>query len=324
VLCCTSSAAFMSTLGWRARGASSPGQLLNGPDTRLLRSQEDAQVRTGLQRVLSTSAGHSLSPAALAELRFIAAAKSPPADSLATAVKARASAAVGAAGPSEMATILEAKHDSPAKAAHHSAAEHAPLSLAPGLPPLRASLPAPLPSASSAVVSDDTAAGPTQPGLTSTAPDMLTSREGAATSARSLPAPPLDESAPAAAARGLPTMNTRTKRETRRRLAFQPPAADVAGDGKADGMETLRRTVAVPSDLATLAAGGSRPVRCRLLVHLMHPSTPFTDIACYPRQLRGGVRPDRIPTCTHVKPGSSATASPLHAGPLPHNIHVRM
>ena len=228
-----------------------------------MQSQEDAQVGTGLQRVLSTSAGHSLSPAALAELRSIAAAKSPSAESPAF-VKARASAAVGATGLSEMATILEAKSDSPAKDAHYSEADQLPL--APGLPPLdkvrsaTLSLPVPQLCESSTVISSDMAAGAARPALTSTGPSVQMSRDGAPSS-RSLPAAPSHDPAPEAAAHGLPAPHTGSKREARRRLAFQPNAAEAAGSGYADGMETLRRTVAVPSDLATLAAGGSRAVR---------------------------------------------------------------
>ncbi len=308
VLCCKSSATVVILIAdWRARGAGpipDPGPQLTGSNTSFLRPQEDAQVGTGLQRVLSTSAGHSLSPAALAELRSIAAAKSPSVDGLASAIKPRASAAVGTAGLTEMATILEAKHDSPAKAAHHnSAIEHAQLLLAPGLPPLRATLPAPQPSASSAVISHGTAAGAAQPGCTSTAANMTPSDRGS-------PTLPFDESASKAATRGLPGLNTRSKREARRRLAFQPPNADRAVDGNADGTETLRRTLAVPSDLATLAAGGSRPVRSRLSIHVIHPSTPFTCTACFPRQSHRGVRPYHVLACTRVKPCSSITVCP--------------
>ena len=221
--------------------------------------------------MLSTSAGHSLSPAALAELRSIATAKSPSAESLAFAVKA-----VCTAGPSEMATIVEAKSDSPAKAVHCSVAEQ--LALAPGLPPLRASLPAPQLCAPSMLVSRGTAAGAAQLRPTSAATDVPLLREGAAPSACGLP------SRDDPALQGLPAPSTGSKREARRRLAFHPAAGDVASDSDADGMETLRRTVAVPSNLATLAAGGSRPVRSCYMIHVMHPLMLCVCMPVCPRQ----------------------------------------
>ena len=64
-----------------------------------------------------------------------------------------------------------------------------------------------------------------------------------------------------AASHGLPAVKTGAKRDPRRRLAFQPAAADISDNSDADGGQTLRRTVEVPSDLATLTAGGSGLVR---------------------------------------------------------------
>lgn len=224
-----------------------------------MRAQEKAEGGTGAQRVLSTSAGHSLSPDAQAELRALAAAGKPssPAQSLPCGVAVPNFPAAEAAGPSEAASGVAAATGSPEKAARCSAAAQPPA--VPGLPPVRSSL------AAAQTTAPPVAHGG-EPRLSATAPHVPMLRDvGAPLNNCSQAAPVMGAPELPAASHGLPALKTGPRREARRRLAFQPAASDVADSGNMDGVQSLRRTVAISSDLATLTAGGGGLVRSRSL-----------------------------------------------------------
>ena len=225
--------------------------------------QDATETGAGAQRVLSTEAGHSLSPGAQAELRALAAAaKTAPADVPIGRKAAASQVAAAAAGSGELATSLTATDSSPEKAASRGCtAPEQPL-LVPGLPPLRSSLLTTKSAAPSVACGNDTAVNLDEPRPSSTVPHVPFAPGGGAPVDGRLPAAPLDVPASGSAAHGLPALQTVSTREARRRLAFQPAAADTAdaGGDDPDDEQALRRTLAVPNDLATLAAGSTRPV----------------------------------------------------------------
>ena len=225
-------------------------------------TQETANNATAAQRVLSTSAGQSLSPGAQAELRALAAAaKGSSADESAHGGQPRPSHATAVAAAA-LSGAVEAG-GSPHQSARCSARSQT--LPAPGLPPVRWSAAAAGTAAARAPATCITSAALVEHLTSSSAHSAAVNDSADAPGDAPMDTAQLRGGAASQGVeRGSPAVRAEARRETRRKLAFQPAAADIAeGGGAREGGWLMGRTVAVASDLATLATDSSAPVRTR-------------------------------------------------------------
>ena len=229
--------------------------------------QETADSAMAAQRVLSTTVGRSLSPGAQAELRALAA----------TAMGALTDVPPGGGqpDPSRAAAAAAPTEAAMCDALDRAACCTAPSQMlpAPGLPPPRC----PAPAADTALRGRTTSAAPVPHSMSTSAhlAAQFTEGTGAANGG------PLETTQPVGAAsqvfeHGRPALKLESRHEARRKLAFQPAEADIAEGGG----RPLGRTVAVASDLATLAVDSSAPVRSILPPCCLTSSMPTQLTYC--------------------------------------------